>query len=152
MVMKALGQTFTKKDLIHVIPRLIIVIVIGQTLPFKYLGADESIWIFSQMGWEPWGRYMIAVVETIAIILLISPVYIIGSIITLSIISAANFLHFTRLGININGDGGLLFVLSIIVILCSLFIVVHWNRMRTQQDTAKFDFDIQVEEDEEEIS
>ena len=95
---------------------------------------------------------MIAVVETIAIILLISPVYIIGSIITLSIISAANFLHFTRLGININGDGGLLFVLSIIVILCSLFIVVHWNRMRTQQDTAKFDFDIQVEEDEEEIS
>ena len=147
--MKALGQTFTRKDLVHLIPRLIVVIVIGQTLPFKYSGAEESVWIFSQMGWEPWGRYLIAMVETLAILLLLSPWYIIGAIITLSIISAANFLHFTRLGLNINGDGGLLFGLSIIVIVCSLFIVIHWNRMRTQTGTAKFDFDIKLEEEEE---
>lgn len=146
--MKVLGQNFTRRDIIHVIPRLIVVVIIAQTLPFKYSGHEESVWIFSQMGWEPWGRYLIAIVETIAIILLISRWYIIGSIITLSVISAANFLHFTRLGININGDGGLLFGLSVTVIICSLFIVVHWNRLRTQTGTAKFDFDIQVEEDE----
>jgi len=105
--MKVLGQNFTRRDIIHVIPRLIVVVIIAQTLPFKYSGHEESVWIFSQMGWEPWGRYLIAIVETIAIILLISRWYIIGSIITLSVISAANFLHFTRLGININGDGGL---------------------------------------------
>ena len=145
---KVLGQTFTRKDVIHIIPRLIIVIIIGQTLPFKYAGHEESIWIFTQMGWEPWGRYLIAIIETVAIILLVSPWYLIGSIITLSIISAANFLHFTRLGIDINGDGGLLFGLSIAVILNSLFIVVHWNRMRVQSGTAKFDFDIKVDEEE----
>ncbi|MBC6400099.1 MAG: DoxX family protein [Ekhidna sp.] len=138
--MKALGQTLTSKDLVHIIPRLIIIIIIGQTLPFKYLGADESIWIFTQMGWEPWGRYMIAIIETVAIILLISRWYIVGAIITLSIISAANFMHFTRLGFNINGDGGLLFGLSVAVVICSLMVVIHWNKMRTKKYTKHFDF------------
>lgn len=137
--MKVFGQNLTTKDLIHVIPRLIVVIVIGQTLPFKYSGHPESIWIFEQMGWEPWGRYMIAIIETIAILLLLSSWYIIGAIISLSIISAANFLHFTRLGLEINGDGGLLFRLSILVIICSLSIVVVWNRIRMQNKEADLD-------------
>ncbi|MEM0940394.1 MAG: DoxX family protein [Bacteroidota bacterium] len=146
--MRIIGQTLSTKDLIHVIPRLLIVIIIGQTLPFKYLGHEESVWIFTQMGWEPWGRYFIAIVETIAMFLLLSGWYIIGAIITLSIISAANFLHFTRLGINVNGDGGLLFSLSVIIIICSLIIVFHWNKMRTQSGVAKFDFEVKLEEEE----
>ncbi len=137
--MKVFGQPFSIKDLIHLIPRLIVVIIIGQTLPFKFFGFEESIWIFSQMGWEPWGRYMIATIESIAIILLLSPWYIVGSIITLSIISAANFMHFTRLGFDINGDGGLLFSLSIVVIICSLIVVIQWNRMRTKKNDPRFD-------------
>lgn len=145
--MKLLGQTFTGKDWIHVIPRLIVVIIIGQTLPFKYIGAEESVWIFQQMGWEPWGRFMIAIIETIAVIFLLSRWYIFGAIITLSIISAANFMHFTRLGFNVNNDGGFLFGLSIIVIVCSLIIVIHWNRMRTKNATSQFNFEVLVEED-----
>jgi len=146
--MRILGQTLVRKDLIHVIPRLVIVFIIGQTLPFKFIGAEESVWIFAQMGWEPWGRYLIASIETVAIILLISPWYILGAIITLSIISAANFMHFTRLGFNVNDDGGLLFAFSIIVIICSLIIVVHWNRMRTKSDSKDFEFNPGSEEDE----
>lgn len=146
--MNILGQTLGKKDLIHIIPRLIIVIVIGQTLPFKFIGAEESVWIFEQMNWEPWGRYMIASIETIAIILLLSRYYILGAITTLSIISAANFMHFTRLGIDVNNDGGLLFALSIVVIICSLIVVIHWNRMRTQAGSKHFDFEVKVEEEE----
>lgn len=145
--MKLLGQKFEKKDLLHVVPRLVIILIIGQTLPFKYLGAEESVWIFEQMGWEPWGRYLIAVIETSAIILLASAYYIIGAITTLSIISAANFMHFTRLGFDINGDGGTLFVMSIIVILCSLFIVIYWNRQRMKEDTPHFNFEVHVEEE-----
>lgn len=145
--MKVLGQTLVKKDLVHIIPRLLIVIIIGQTLPFKYSGHPESVWIFEQMGWEPWGRYMIAIIETFAIVLLLSPWYIMGAIITLSIISAANFMHFTRLGININGDGGFLFQLSIVVIVCSLIIVIHWNRNRIKKQKTLFDYDVSVEEE-----
>ena len=146
--MKLLGQNLGKKDLIHVIPRLIIVIIIGQTLPFKFMGAEESIWIFAQMNWEPWGRYLIASIETTAIVFLLSRYYIIGAIITLSIISAANFMHFTRLGIIINDDGGTLFVMSIIVIAMSLWIVIHWNRMRTRESTKHFDYEVEVDETE----
>ena len=83
---------------------------------------------------------MIAIIETVAIILLVSPWYIIGAIITLSIISAANFLHFTRLGLVVNDDGGTLFILSIIVIFCSLWIVLFWNMRRVERKTANFQF------------
>lgn len=145
--MKVLGQIFERKDLIHVIPRLIIVLIIGQTLPFKYMGAEESKFIFEQMNWEPWGRYMIAVIETVAIVLLLTRYYIIGGIITLSIISAANFMHFTRLGFDINEDGGLLFTLSIIVIVCSLIVVINWNRTRVRKGTPHFNFDVKVDEE-----
>lgn len=144
--MKVFGQNLTKKDLIHIIPRVIVVIVIGQTLPFKYSGHPESIWIFEQMGWEPWGRYMIAIIETIAILLLLSPWYILGAIISLSIISAANFLHFTRLGLEINGDGGLLFRLSILVIISSLTIVVVWNRIRMKNKETDLDQPLPAED------
>ncbi|MEM6642471.1 MAG: DoxX family protein [Bacteroidota bacterium] len=145
--MKLLGQTFSVRDLVHVVPRLAVVFIIGQTLPFKYSGHPESVFIFEQMGWEPWGRYLIAVIETTAIILLLSPWYIAGAIITLSIISAANFMHFTRLGFNVNGDGGFLFQMSIIVIICSLIIIIDWNRTRKKEQEAHFDFEVGLEEE-----
>ena len=58
-------------------------------------------------------------------------------------------MHFTRLGFDVNGDGGFLFTMSIVVIICSLIIVIHWNSMRSQTDTAKFDFDVKLDEEEE---
>ena len=147
--MKVLGQTLGKKDLAHVIPRLIIIFIIGQTLPFKYTGHPESVNLFTLMDWEPVGRYLIAITETIAIIFLLTRYYIVGAITTLSIISAANFMHFTRLGINVNNDGGLLFFFSIVVIICSLIVVIHWNRLRTQEGAVNFDFEVKLDEEKE---
>jgi hypothetical protein len=119
---------YSSRDAIHLIPRWIIVIIIGQTLPYKYLGAEESVWIFSQLGWEPWGRYLIAILETVAIVLLLSRWYVAGAIITFSLISSANLMHFLRLGIEVNKDGGLLFIYSIVVVAASLVILIYWNR------------------------
>lgn len=145
--MKLLGQTFEKKDLAHVIPRLIVVFIIGQTLPFKYSGHPDSVYIFEQMGWEPWGRYLIALIETTAVILLLTKRYILGAIMSLSLISAANFMHFTRLGFDVNGDGGFLFKMSIIVILCSLMIIIIWNRARSKKQKTALEFEVLVDED-----
>ena len=72
-----------------------------------------------------------------------SPWYIIGAIISLSIISAANFLHFAKLGIEIQGDGGALFWMSVIVLLNSIWIQYYWNKMRKQK---KFRLDYRNEE------
>ena len=126
---------------------VIVVIIIGQTLPFKYSGHPDSVWIFQQMGWEPWGRYMIALIETTAVILLLTRWYILGSIISLSLISAANFMHFTRLGFDVNGDGGFLFKMSILVILSSLMIIIVWNRNRSKKQKTELEFEIHVDED-----
>ena len=131
----------------HIIPRLIVVFIIGQTLPFKYTGHPDSVWIFEQMGWEPYGRYLIAALETTTVILLLTRWYIMGAVMSLSLLSAANFMHFTRLGFELNGDGGFLFKMSIVVILCSLMIVIVWNRSRKKKQVTHFDFDVSAEEE-----
>ena len=131
------GQSFKRRDLTHWIPRIIVVIIIGQTLPAKFLGVPESVWIFDQLNLEPAGRITIAVLELAAILCLLSRLYIIGAIITLSIISAANFYHFTVLGLEINNDGGLLFLFSIIVVICSLWIVMYWNLFHNSRKASQ---------------
>ncbi|SNS41426.1 hypothetical protein SAMN05421640_0043 [Ekhidna lutea] len=141
MRVKPIFHSFQTRDLIHIIPRLIVAIILAQTLPFKFSGAEESVWIFEQIGWEPWGRYLIASIETVSTIFLLTNYYIFGAIISLSIISAANFLHFTKLGFIVNDDGGLLFILSIVVIFCSLWIILQWNMQRVQNKASNFEFD-----------
>ena len=147
--MKLLGQSLGTKDLLHLIPRILVVFIIGQTLPFKYSGHPDSVWIFEQLGWEPWGRYLIALLETSSIILLLTRWYILGAIMSLSLISAANFMHFTRLGFDVNGDEGYLFQMSIVVILSSLMIIIVWNRDRSKKQKTVFQFDIEVDSEEE---
>lgn len=139
--MKFFDTSFETKDLAHWIPRIIVAIILAQTFPFKFLGAEESVWIFTQINMEPWGRYLIGIVELIAVVLLVSRFYIVGAVISLSIISAANFLHIFRLGIVIQNDGGLLFGLSIVVIACSLWLVIFWNQQQEVKKRGKrFDF------------
>lgn len=141
MRLKLIGSDFKWEDLIHIFPRLIVAIILAQTLPFKFSGSEESVWIFTQVNMEPWGRYLIACIELVSTLLLLTNLYIAGAIISLSIISAANFLHFTKLGFIVNNDGGTLFILSIIVIFCSLWIVLYWNMKRVDRKTANFDWE-----------
>ncbi len=122
-----------RHDLLHWIPRIVIVIIVGQTLPFKFMAAPESVWIFEQLNMEPTGRLGIATIELLAVLALLSKYYILGAIISLSIISAANFYHFTRLGLIINNDGGALFIMSIIVLACALWLLIYWNGLRRRQ-------------------
>ena len=37
--------------------RLTAAFILLQTLFFKFTGAEESVYIFSTLGVEPWGRY-----------------------------------------------------------------------------------------------
>ncbi len=147
MKVRPIFYSFKARDLVHIFPRLIVAIILAQTLLFKFGGADESVWLFEQIGWEPLGRYLIAIVEAIATILLLTNYYIMGAIISLSIISAANFLHFIKIGFIVNDDGGTLFILSIIVIFCSLWIVLFWNLRQMQEKDANFKFNWKEDEE-----
>jgi hypothetical protein len=99
--------------------------ILFQTLFFKFTGAEESIYIFSKLGAEPWGRIGSGVVELVAVILLLIPATAsVGALLALGVISGALFSHLTRLGIVVRGDGGLLFALAVIVFVASLTILV----------------------------
>lgn len=129
------GQSFKTRDLSHWIPRILVILIVGQTIPAKLMATPESIWIFSELNMEPGGRILIAIFELIAVLSLATRFYILGAILSLSIISAANFYHFTVLGLEVQQDGGLLFILSIVVLMCSLWLVMHWNLFhKTRKD------------------
>lgn len=100
--------------------RIAIALILFQTLFFKFLGAEESIYIFSTLGVEPWGRYLTGFAELISVILLlISQTTICGALLSMSVIAGAIVAHLTKLGIAVQGDGGLLFGLAVAVFIGS---------------------------------
>jgi len=109
-----------------------IAFVFVQSLFFKFTGSEESIFIFSTLrDWsgiglfEPFGRFFIGASELVASILLFIPrTRIFGAGMALGIISGAIVFHlFTPLGVEIMGDGGLLFTLACGVWIASALIL-----------------------------
>jgi len=104
--------------------RVIVAVILLQTLRFKFLAAPESVYIFSQVGMEPYGRIGVGVLELIAGILILIPKTIwSGAILSFGVISGALFMHLTQLGVVVQGDGGLLFYMALLVWVLSLIIL-----------------------------
>lgn len=98
--------------------------ILAQTLYFKFTAAPESVYIFSTLGMEPYGRIGSGIGELIAAILLLIPSLAwLGAAMGLGVISGALFFHLTKLGIEVQGDGGLLFALAVIVFICCLTVL-----------------------------
>lgn len=109
------------------IGQIVAAAILLQTLYFKFTGAPESVYIFTTLGIEPWGRIGSGVAELIAAVLLLIPATAgIGAVLALGIIAGAILSHLTRLGIQVQGDGGLLFGLAVTVFVCAL--LVAWIR------------------------
>src|SRR4051812_10381773 len=113
--------------------RLMVAAILLQTLFFKFTGAKESVYIFSTLGLEPWGRIGSGIVELIAAVLLLLPGTVaVGSALSLIVISGAIFGHLTKLGIALPmvGDHGELFALAMVVFICSaVLLVLHRNEL-----------------------
>lgn len=101
--------------------RIVAAVILLQTLFFKFLGAEESVFIFSQLGIEPWGRIASGVVELAAATLLLIPrTAWVGALIASAVMTGAILSHLFVLGIVVQNDSGLLFLLAITVLVCSL--------------------------------
>lgn len=99
-------------------------IILLQTLYFKFTAHSDSVYIFTQLGLEPYGRIGIGVAELITAFLLVWPrTRAFGAVIGLGVISGALFFHLTKLGINVNNDGGKLFGLALATFVCCLVLV-----------------------------
>lgn len=90
--------------------------ILLQTLYFKFSAAEESVYIFTALGAEPWGRIASGVAELVTAVLLLIPATApVGAILAMGVMTGAIVSHLTVLGISVLGDGGLLFALAIIV-------------------------------------
>lgn len=108
--------------------RIIAAIIMLQTLYFKFTAADESVYIFSKLGMEPWGRIGTGVLELVASILILYPkTTAIGALLALGLMGGAIFFHLTKLGLVVQDDGGQLFIYGLIVFVSSAALVVIYR-------------------------
>lgn len=106
--------------------------ILLQTLFFKFTGAEESVYIFTAVeqfvgigGVEPWARVGSGVVELIASLLLLVPATAsLGAILAMITMAGAIVSHLFILGIEVKGDGGLLFGLALIVFVGSAIVLI----------------------------
>jgi putative oxidoreductase len=105
--------------------QLVVAGILLQTLFFKFTGAAESVYIFTTLGIEPWGRIGSGVAELVASVLLLVPATVpIGAGLALAVIVGAIMSHLLFLGIEVQGDGGLLFYLALVVFAASTVILL----------------------------
>ncbi|MEO8255496.1 MAG: DoxX family protein [Flavobacterium sp.] len=117
-----------KTQIIAWILRIAVAAILLQTLFFKFSGAPESIYIFSTLGIEPYGRIGSGISELIvAILILIPRTTWIGALGGCGIMTGAILSHLFVLGIEVKNDGGLLFSLAIITFMCCL-ILLYLNK------------------------
>jgi len=111
--------------------RIIAAVIMLQTLYFKFGAAPESVYIFSTLGMEPWGRIGTGVGELIASILILLPRYsVYGALLGIGLMSGAIFFHLTKLGIEVMGDGGQLFIYALLVLLsCTLLVILSKRQL-----------------------
>lgn len=99
-----------------------------QTLYFKFTAHPESVYIFTTVGMEPYGRIGSGIAELLSGITLLIPRFrVYGAVLGLGVISGAIYFHLFRLGIEVQGDGGQLFYYAVAVWICCL-IVLFWRR------------------------
>ncbi len=109
--------------------RIVVAIILVQTLRFKFTAHPDSVYIFTQAGLEPVGRIGIGVMELIAAILILIPRTVwIGAGLTVGLMAGAVFMHLTKIGIDVRGDHGTLFYTAIFVFLAAFVILLRYRK------------------------
>jgi uncharacterized membrane protein YphA (DoxX/SURF4 family) len=121
--------TYKQFNVIVWILRIVAAIILLQTLFFKFSAAPESVYIFSKLGMEPWGRIGSGIVELIASVLLLIPkTTSLGALLAVGVMSGALVAHLTKLGLVVQNDGGELFILALIVFVCCFVLLVIFRK------------------------
>jgi len=121
------------KNILPWILRGLAALILLQTLFFKFSAAEESVYIFSTLGMEPWGRIGTGVAELIASVLLLIPATTaFGAVMGIGLMGGALFFHATRLGISVRGDGGQLFLYALLVFISCIALLCLYRVQLTQ--------------------
>jgi len=100
--------------------RILVAVILIQTLRFKFTAHPDSVYIFTKVGLEPYGRILIGVLELIAGILIVIPKTVwVGATLSLGLMAGAIMMHVTKLGIVIHNDSGALFTTAVVTFIIS---------------------------------
>lgn len=115
------------------ITAIISALIMIQTLYFKFTTAPESVYIFSQLGLEPYGRIGVGLAELFASVCLVVPKSrFLGALMGIGLMLSALLSHLTILGIEVMNDGGYLFALCLIVLAsCTLCLFIERKNFNT---------------------
>ena len=109
--------------------RIIVALILVQTLWFKFTAHPDSVYIFTEVGMEPYGRIGIGIMELIAsVLILISRTVWLGSCLVIGIIGGAIMMHLSKLGIEVNGDSGSLFYIAVVTFILSAIILLLYRK------------------------
>ena len=113
-----------KTSLLSFVIRIAISLIYLQTLYFKFTAHPDSVYIFSKLGLEPYGRIGIGMLELIvAILLVLNKTKLLSIIVSLGIITGAIASHLLVIGITIKEDHGGLFTLAIIIFTLNIVLI-----------------------------
>lgn len=127
-----------KKPILTFPAQLIAAVILLMAALMKFRGAPGSIEVFADLGMEPTGRYLIAVIELGAGLLLLSPFAALGALLAVGVMMGAIIAHATYLGIEVGDDGGMLFVTLLVVFVCASY-VLHVRRTELPLFGSAFD-------------
>ncbi len=114
-----------KAGIVSWIGQILVAVILGQVLFFKFTGAEESRALFEILGAEPWGRIGSGVAELISVLLILRPkTAALGALTTMALMAGAIGSHLTVLGVEVNGDGGALFGMAIVSFLAASVVAV----------------------------
>lgn len=113
-----------KTTILSWILRITAAVILLQTLYFKFTGAKESIYIFTALGVESYGRIVTGILELITVILILIPrTTFVGALLGSGIMVGAIFSHLFVLGIEVENDGGTLFTLAVLTLVCCVTLI-----------------------------
>lgn len=116
------------KSILIWVLRILAVVILLQTLYFKFTAHPQSVKLFTTLGMEPWGRIGTGVFELIASILILIPrTTLLGAIMGLGLMAGAIFFHLSKLGIIFDGDAGL-FTYAVITFVCCLALIIIYRK------------------------
>lgn len=115
------------KKYILLVIKIIVAIILVQTLYFKFSESAESVYIFEKLGIEPVGRIGSGITELIASILLfVDKTKFYAALTAAGTMFVAIISHLFILGIEIMNDGGTLFVLAVITFILSGILAINY--------------------------
>ena len=122
-------MSFNTKAVILWALKLLAAAIMLQTLFFKFTAAPESVYIFSTLGMEPWGRIGTGVMELLASALILIPTTSgVGALLGIGLMGGAIFFHLTKLGLVVQDDGGQLFIYALLVFISCVVLAFVYRK------------------------